>query len=168
MNSIDLLVDAFGRVRGALRAVLDDVSDDALVFRPDADANSIAWLIWHLSRVQDSHIAELDGGRELWQDWNDRFGLSFDVSASGYGQSSAEVGQVRVGADLLSDYYDAVHERTIGYLRRITADDFGRVVDEAWDPPVTLGVRLVSVISDELQHVGQAAYVRGLATRAGL
>jgi hypothetical protein len=36
------------------------------------------------------------------------------------------------------------------------------VVDASWDPPVTLGVRLVSVISDDLQHAGQAAYLRGM------
>jgi hypothetical protein len=57
-----------------------------------------------------------------------------------------------------------VHEQTLGALRSVAAKDLERVVDDNWDPPVTLGVRLVSVLSDDLQHVGQAAYVRGLVS----
>lgn len=68
--------------------------------------------------------------------------------------------------DLLTGYYDAVHEQSLGVLRTVAAKDLERVVDEHWDPPVTLGVRLVSVLSDDLQHVGQAAYVRGLLQSA--
>ena len=48
----------------------------------------------------------------------------------------------------------------------LTDADLPRVVDERWDPPVTLGVRLVSVISDCLQHAGQAAFVRGILLRS--
>ena len=52
--------------------------------------------------------------------------------------------------------------RTHGYLATLTAGDLDRIVDERWDPPVTLGVRLVSIVDDDIQHAGQAAYVRGL------
>ena len=74
---------------------------------------------------------------------------------------------VRAGADLLLGYFDAVHERTIDYLGTLHEDDFSRIVDTRWTPPVTLAVRLVSVIGDDLEHAGQAAFVRGLAMRAG-
>ena len=57
-----------------------------------------------------------------------------------------------------------MHEATVAYLATVTPEDLDRIVDERWDPPVTLGVRLVSVVSDDLQHAGQAAYVRGLVT----
>lgn len=166
MDSRDVLADAFGRVRGIVLAVLDGADDNVLTFRADADANSIAWLVWHLSRVQDDHVAELAGETQVWPDWRDRFNLPFDDRATGYGQSSAEVGDVRVGADLLRGYFEAVSDRTIGYLGTLSAEDLDDVVDESWDPPVTRGVRLISVTSDDLQHAGQAAYVRGLATRA--
>ena len=65
-------------------------------------------------------------------------------------------------AQLLLDYAGAVHERTTQFLRSLTDEDLDLVVDRRWDPPVTLGVRLVSVLADDLQHAGQAAYVRGL------
>jgi hypothetical protein len=40
--------------------------------------------------------------------------------------------------------------------------ELDRVVDRRWDPPVTMGVRLISIADDCLQHVGQASYLRGL------
>ncbi|WP_143671920.1 DUF664 domain-containing protein, partial [Streptomyces caniscabiei] len=80
-----------------------------------------------------------------------------------YGHGAAQVAAVRVASgDLLTGYFDAVHERTLEYVRGLGPDDLDRVVDERWTPAVTLGVRLVSVLADDLQHVGQAAYVRGL------
>ena len=71
-----------------------------------------------------------------------------------------------VTAELLVGYHDAVHDlATVQYLRGLDEPELGRIVDTSWDPPVTLGVRLVSVIADDLQHVGQAAFVRGILQR---
>ena len=55
-----------------------------------------------------------------------------------------------------------MHARTLEFVGGLADDDLARVVDERWDPPVTLGVRLVSVIDDAVQHAGQAAYARGI------
>jgi hypothetical protein len=162
----DLLVDAFARIKGSTHSAVDGLDIDALTFRVDPDANSIAWLAWHIARIQDDHVARLRGAEQLWkQGWYDRFGLPFDAADTGYGHSSAEVAAVRAAAGLLLGYYDAVHETTLGYLPTIGADEFDRIVDSSWDPPVTLGVRLVSVVSDNLQHAGQAAFTRGIVER---
>ena len=168
MSSADLLVDAFGRIREVVHQAVSGLGPGDLAFRVDGRANSIAWLVWHLTRIQDDHVAAVAGTEQAWtQDgWADRFGLPFRPSATGYGHGPDDVAAVQVSsADLLTDYHDAVHDRTIAYVQRLTDDDLARVVDEAWDPPVTLGVRLVSVVSDDLQHGGQAAYVRGLLRR---
>jgi uncharacterized damage-inducible protein DinB len=165
MRSADLLLEGYERIRQTLRRVVEGLTPDQLEHRPTPDANSIAWLAWHLVRVQDDHLADVTDQEQAWtaEGWADRFGLPFDTSATGYGFSSEEVGQVRgVTADLLLGYADAVHTRTTEFLRGLTDDDLDRVVDTRWDPPVTLGVRLVSVLSDDLQHAGQAAYARGL------
>lgn len=164
MTSAKLLTDAFGRVREVVHQAVDGLTPEQLGFRID-EANSIAWLVWHLARVQDDHIAEVAGVPQVWtsQGWAERFGLAFDDADTGYGHSSAEVARVRVAsAELLTGYHDAVHEQTLRYVGGITDDDLSRVVDRSWDPPVTLGVRLVSVIADDLQHAGQAAFVRGI------
>ncbi len=165
MDVAGLLVDAFGRIRDSVNGVVDGLSTDDLAWRADPDANSIAWLIWHLTRIQDDHIADVAGVEQIWPSRADRFALPFDVAATGYGASSEEVAAVRAGADLLVDYHEGVYGATVNYLSTLTPPDLDRIVDTRWDPPVTLGVRLVSVIADDLEHVGQAAFVRGVLER---
>jgi uncharacterized damage-inducible protein DinB len=168
VTSTELLTDAFGRIREEVHGAVDGLTPEQLAYRVDGTANSIAWLVWHLTRVQDDHIADVAGFEQVYiaQGWAERFGFPFPPSAIGYGHSSADVDAVRVGSpDLLVDYHEAVHAQTLRFLEGLKEEELGRVVDERWNPPVTLGVRLVSVVSDDLQHVGQAAFVRGLLER---
>jgi hypothetical protein len=165
MTSAELLTDAFGRVREVIHEAVDGLTVEQLAFRVDPDANSIAWLCWHLSRVQDDHLAGAFGLTQVWEQYSDRFGLPFATPEIGYGQNSKQVAEVRAPAELLTEYYDAVHEQTLRLVAGITDPDLSRIVDARWDPPVTLSVRLVSVISDCLQHAGQAAFVRGILLR---
>jgi hypothetical protein len=165
-----LLTDAFSRIGEEVHGAVDGLSAEQLAHRVDAEANSIAWLVWHLSRVQDDHVAGVAGSEQVWtaQGWADRFGLPFGVGSIGYGHSAADVAKVHVDSpDLLTGYYDAVAARTREYVAGLTEADLDRVVDENWDPPVTLGVRLISVIDDCAQHAGQAAFVRGIVLRRG-
>lgn len=170
MASTELLIDAFDRIREVVHRALHDASAEVLTYRPDPMANSVAWLVWHLTRIQDDHLADAFDRAQVWIDdgWAERFGLPFPETATGYGHTSEEVAAVRVDAERLRGYHDAVHARTVELLRGMTDGDQERVVDTSWDPPVTLAVRLISVIADDLQHAGQASYVRGLAARAGL
>jgi uncharacterized damage-inducible protein DinB len=168
MNSAALLADAFDRVREIVHRTVTELTPEELAVRLDEEANSIGWLVWHLTRVQDDHVAGVAGTEQVWTSggWADRFGLPFPPGEIGYGQSSAQVAQVRVeSADLLTGYYDAVHEQTLRFVRGLRDEDLDTVVDPAWDPPVTMGVRLVSVLSDDLQHAGQAAFIQGILAR---
>jgi hypothetical protein len=168
MNVSELLTDALGRVREQVPGVVEGLGEDQLAWRPDPEANSIAWLVWHLTRIEDDHVAHVAGQSQVWAEegWADRFGLPFPVAEHGYGHSSSEVSQVRASADLLAGYHDAVAARTLDYVATVTPDDLDLVVDEHWDPPVTLGVRLVSVVNEVNAHLGQAQYVRGLLERS--
>jgi len=160
MTSAELLVDAFGRIRGVIHRVVAGLTPEQLAFRVDPEANSIAWLVWHLTRIQDDHVAGVAGTEQVWisQGWVERFGLPFDPRDTGYGHRAEEVAAVQVDSgELLVGYYDAVHEQTARYVERLGDADLARIVDRSWDPPVTLGVRLVSVVADDLQHAGQAA-----------
>ncbi|MGW7429181.1 mycothiol transferase [Streptomyces sp. NPDC054861] len=167
MKSAELLLDLFDRVREAVHGAVEGLSEEELAFRVDEDANSIAWLAWHLARVQDDHIAGAFDTEQVWteSDWASRFGLPFPKDTIGFGHSSKQVGQVRAPSELLLGYYDAVHERTLEHVRSLSDKDLDRIVDDSWDPPVTLGVRLVSVVAEDNQHAGQAAYVRGVVER---
>ncbi|MEU8616586.1 DUF664 domain-containing protein [Streptomyces sp. NPDC048623] len=168
MNSAELLTDAFDRVREAVHEAVEGLSDDELTARVDPDANSIAWLVWHLTRIQDDHMADAFDTEQVWTSdgFSGRFGLPFPEDATGFGHSSAQVAAVRAPGELLLAYYDAVHARSLTHLASLTDADLDRVVDTRWTPHVTLGVRLISVVAEDNQHAGQAAYVRGVVERA--
>ena len=165
MRSRDVLTYAYSQVADALEGTVGGLAPDDLARRVQPGANPIGWLVWHLLRIQDDHVADVAGTEQVWtaEGWAGRFGLPVVDAATGYGMTDEEVDAVRVpSADLLLGYSRAVHARTAEFLRGLSDDDLDRVVDTNWDPPVTLGVRLVSVLSDDFQHLGQAAYVRGL------
>jgi len=165
VDQAQLLTELFSRVDEHVDAVLDGLGPDDLVAAPATGANTIGWLLWHLSRVQDHHVSELLDRDQVWVEPGraERFGLRPDPDDTGYGHSPAEMAAVRPqDAAAVADYHEAVASRTREYLAAVTATDLDRVVDERWDPPVTLGVRLVSVADDDIQHAGQAAYVKGL------
>jgi hypothetical protein len=169
MTSAELLVDAFGRIRGVVHRVIDGLTPEQLAFRVDPEANSIAWLVWHLTRIQDDHLADAAQAEQVWtsQGWLERFGWPFDPLATGYGHRPDDVAAVQVDSgELLVGYHDAVHQQTTRFVSQLKDADLGRIVDRSWDPPVSLGVRLVSVIADDLQHAGQAAFIRGIVQRS--
>ncbi len=167
VTSAELLADGFDRIHGLVHSVVEGLDTEQLAARIDPAANTIGWLVWHLTRIQDDHVAGVAGTEQVWtaDGWTERFGLPFDPADHGYGHDAEQVGLVRVAGELLTGYHDAVHRRTLDFVRTVTDADLPRVVDAAWDPPVTLSVRLVSVLSDGLQHAGQAAFVKGLFAR---
>lgn len=182
----ELLRDGFDRVAQTVRSVTSGTDASVLLYQPDPQSNHAAWLIWHLTRVQDDHLADLSavlGGADapsrgtkqytptgqLWLEhgWAQRFALPYPAEDTGFGHDAENV-QAFVNGDsgLLAAYHQAVHDRTVQVLESVSTEDYERVVDQRWDPPVTAASRLVSVLNDTTQHVGQAAYVRGLAERA--
>jgi uncharacterized damage-inducible protein DinB len=170
VNVRDLLTETYDRLPDLVRSAVEGLTPGQLRLAPAPGANTIGWLVWHLTRVQDDHISDILGKEQVWVSggWAARFGLDPDPSNTGYGHSPEQVAAVAPESDqVLIDYYDAVAARTRELLRGLTPEDLDRIVDERWQPPVTLGVRLVSVVNDDSQHVGQAAYVRGLLPSAG-
>ena len=162
-----LLCDSLVRVRELVAGLTDGLSESVATYRPDPAANTIAWLLWHLARVQDDHVCDLIGREQVWtaDGWYERFALPFEPGDTGFGADADEVAAVRVSADLLDGYQAAVHAACVEYTEAITPDELARIADDSWDPPVTVSARLVSVVGDCLQHLGQASYVRGLAER---
>jgi hypothetical protein len=157
----ELLRDAFTRLIEHVDELTEGLTDEQANYRPTHDANSIAWLIWHSARVQDIQLAPIAGIDQVWTQagWVDRFALDLPRNDTGYGHGPEQVAKVQASADLLSGYYHAVHTVTLEFVARVTAEDLARIVDRNWDPPVTASARLVSIIDDCAQHLGQAAYL---------
>jgi hypothetical protein len=161
----ELLTDTFGRIKEIVHEAVADLTPDQLAFRPDTNGNSIAWLVWHLTRIQDDHISDLADRPQAWTElgWHERFDLPFGPGATGYGHSTGQVASLHgLDEERLLGYHDDVHDRTVAFLSGPGIHHLDRIVDSNWVPPVTASVRLISVVSDDLQHAGQAAYVRGL------
>lgn len=161
----ELLRDAFTRLIEHAGDVCQGLTDEIADYRPAENANSIAWLLWHSARVQDLQVADIAGVEQVWttDGWVDRFNLDLPRNDTGYGHSPDDVAKVHAPVDLLLSYYHAVHLFTLEYVETVTADELARIVDTNWDPPVTASARLISIIDDCAQHLGQAAYLRGIA-----
>jgi hypothetical protein len=164
----EVLIDAFGRVADGVAELLRGCDATALATRPEGVGNSIGWLVWHLARVQDDHLAEVAGREQVWtaDGWEPRLGLPFPADATGYGFDDAQVDATRItDPALLAGYHAAVHQLTVELLTGITATRLDEIIDRRWNPPVTVAVRIVSVAEDCFQHLGQANYVAGLLRR---
>jgi len=168
MDVSGLYDELFSRIHDHVHGILEGLTTDDLLVVPEPGSNPIGWLLWHLTRVQDMHVAELLDRDQVWTEsaWANRFGLQPDPHDVGYGHSAEQVARVRPESpEAITDYYAAVEARTHELLARLTPEALDEIVDQRWDPPVTMGVRLVSIVDDDIQHAGQAAYVRGLLGR---
>lgn len=166
-TATNIVLDSLGRVHELIPAVLGHMSREDLLWRPDEGSNSIGWLVWHLTRAEDQQMADLGGRTPVWlPTWYERFGLPYPADANGYGMSADEVAAFDVpSADLLVGYASAVAEQSTQIVTALTPADYDRVIDTRWNPPVTVAVRLVSIVIETAQHIGQAAYLRGLRER---
>ena len=163
MDVRGVLTEGFGRITELYADIADGLDERTLHERPGGTGNPIGWLLWHLARVQDDHIAHLAGQPQVWEQFQERFGLPFGTDDIGYGHTSEQVDAVRISdASLLVDYHHEVTLATARYLLGVDEAELEREVDQSYDPPVTAGQRLVSILADCLQHLGQAAYVKGL------
>lgn len=167
MNTSEVFVEAFGRIRELVRASVERADPRGLSYRPEPGANSIAWLVWHLTRIQDEHLSDAAGIEQAWvtEGWSRRFGMEPDPHNTGRGHGPDEVAAIPADPELLVAHHEAVADRSAAFLATIDDAGLDRIIDRSYDPPVTVGVRLVSVISDNLQHAGQARYLRGIIDR---
>ena len=167
----ELLLDDYGRTAEALEEALHGLNPDDLNQQPHPDCNSMGWLAWHLTRVQDDHIADLMGEKQLWlsEGWHARFNRASDPKDIGFGHAPADITSFKSpDVDTILSYHQAVLKRTGRYISSLSAADLDRELDEPqYQPLPTVGVRLVSVLADNHQHIGQIAYVRGLLKGKG-
>ena len=169
MESSDLLVEAYTHINRIVHQAADGLSQDQLAYRPEPGANSIAWLVWHLTRIQDSHLKNVVQLEEAWltEEWSDRFGMPGSTGI-GFGDGPEEVAAIRPQRAILLGYHDRVAGRVLDYLPTVNAEELDRIVDTSYDPHVKAGIRLMSVVQDNTQHAGQARYIRGMIERLGI
>jgi hypothetical protein len=164
----NLIIDIYERTYKVLESVLEGLTTDDLNKQPDPDCNSIGWMTWHLTRGRDRAISDLLGEPQLWikDGWHGKFNRPADPGDTGFGHSSEDVVAFKSpdSATFLA-YHKAVLERSKSFISDLAEADLERKLDSPVFPSV--GARLTGNISDNLQHAGQAAYVRGLLKGKG-
>ena len=168
MECQQLLIDVFEGILKTLEKALTGLTETELNNQPNADCNSIGWLTWHLTRTQDRAIANLTGKNQVWieNEWYKKFNRSADPGDTGFGHTSADVSSFKSpDVSILLDYYKAVFECSKIYLSGLTLSELGRKTEHP--KFTTVGAWLGAILSDNLQHTGQIAYLRGLIKGKG-
>jgi hypothetical protein len=128
MDVRELLTDGFERIDALYDDLADGLDERALNHRPGGTGNPIGWLLWHLARVQDDHVAGLTGEAQVWERWQERFGLDNGTDDIGFGHTSAQVDAVRIeDPALLVGYHRDVARATSQYLARVDEAELDRV-----------------------------------------
>lgn len=168
MNAIEILIDLARRPQSAAVQLRGALTPELVNAHPHHD-NSIAWLLWHAAREIDEQLAEISGEPSVWlaHGFAERFALDATPTEIGYGHTPERARSIVVqDPALLLEHLAAVVDAQVAYLATLDEEDLARIVDERWDPPVTLAARMISISCDAAEHVGQAAYVAGLGTAA--
>ncbi len=167
----ELIIDGYDRLPDLMKEVLAGLRMADLDWQPHREGNSLGWTVWHLTRVQDSQIADLMGDEQLWtrDGWHKRFTHPADPDDTGYGHTPEQVRAFKSPSVRVQlEYLRAVVGRTKQYLASLTPSDLDRELDEPWQQPrPTVGVRIASVLVDVHQHAGEASYIRGLLKAKG-
>lgn len=169
MTLAEILIDALSRSRERFDRALADVTLEQANTPPVPDVaprtNSLTWLAWHTARELDTQVAPLAGIEPVWitGGHRERFALTLPDDTEDWHHTPDQAAQVVVSdLGLLFAYLDDAYALATTYLRGLTPQVLDDVVDSSWDPPVTRGVRLASIIDDAAQHSGQAVYTRRL------
>jgi hypothetical protein len=161
-----LILDGYDRMPQELEEVLKGLKKTDLDWQPKTECNSIGWTVWHLARVQDAQIAELMNEEQVYlkQKWYAKFERPTDPKDTGFGDTPQDVASFKSpSANVLSGYIRSTIDQSKTYINAISNTELDRVLDEPWfQPRPTVAVRLVSILADGHQHIGEASYIRGL------
>ena len=147
-----------------LKKAVNGLTPAELRWQPTLASNPIAWIVWHMARVEDRWVNRvLSGGVELWisEGWHKKFGMTEE--AHGYGETME---QVRAMPDLamfeLLAYFDAVRKSTLAHLERMTPEQLGATYPHSRLKGITGAWILGHILVEESQHLGQVAFIRGV------
>ncbi len=164
MSTTTLYADAIRRSDADLHRALDDLSTEELKKQPAGqESNPIGWLVWHLTRTRDNISASIVGDTPIWEtgDWGARFGMDGEVPR--FAPEEVHLFDPK-DYETLVGYFDAVAEKSLEIVEALPEEDMGRLVQSTIPgrPAQPITSRLAVILNDNIQHVGQIAYLRGL------
>jgi uncharacterized damage-inducible protein DinB len=147
----------------ALQRTIEGLTPDEMRWQPTPHTNHIAWLVWHLARVEDRWVSRLRQAPEVWNDegWANRFRM--DPESNGFGQTMEEVRAMpEIALQDLMAYFDAVRVVTRHYLEQATDADLAQTYPHPRFGECTGAWIVGHILVEESQHVGQVALIRGM------
>ena len=150
-----------------IKRATEDLTEEQLYHQPTPDTNSIAWLIWHLSRWRDKISAAAAGEPEVWisQGWAGKFGM--EDGRTGLGDTIEQVARFKVDTNMLTDYAEAAHKAIVERVSGFTTEQFNQEIEYTPGSPRPAWRALISVVEDSAEHTGQINYLRGMTTGLG-
>jgi hypothetical protein len=151
----------------SIKQATDDLPDEQLYYQPTPETNSIAWLVWHLSRWRDAVSATISGEPQIWVSagWAERCGMPDE--RTGLGDTPAQVTAFCVERAVLFGYVDAAHQHTVERVAKLTPTQLVQPMVSHTGERRPAWRALAGVCSDSAQHTGQIAYLRGLLSGYG-
>jgi hypothetical protein len=171
MEVKDSILEGLNEVQSALKQAVDGLSQEELMWQPQPGANHIAYILWHTLRVEDWFFQYMfQRTPQVWESEkrHEKLNLPDDPRITGFGYTAEQVdGFPAVKLSDLLGYGEAVRARTLDYLRQLDAAKFDEIVQSRIFGEVRMGNLLSHLICEIAQHVGQIAYIRGLAKGQG-
>ncbi len=162
--------------RHRLFLALDGLTPEELAWRPGPEANSIAFIVWHVARAEDRWFQRFAReSTEVWirEDWSHKTGIPEEDTGHGYTAEQVARFPMVKGEDL-RQYFEAVRKETLSFLRGLASKDFDITPqrEPAPDRPralsskpfegCTIGRMFRQIVAEFNQHLGQIQYLRGL------
>ena len=166
MSGTRTTLSALERNWNMVRTAVSDVDEATMAIRPNADSNSMSWLVWHMSRVTDRFIhMRLKGEPQLWskETWYEKFAMPEDADDMGMGWSNERAATWQSPSkDILMDYFEISNAAAAAYIGSLSDADLAREI--RWNAPTATMVvddALGILVWDNIVHGGQVAYLRG-------
>jgi uncharacterized damage-inducible protein DinB len=140
---------------------LDELAQDEVAWRPTNSSNSIAFILWHMTRAEDIFINRvMQGKRELYEaeGWDEKLGTP--TKTYQYTEEELQAWPVPK-VELLKEYTNSVRERTLTFLKPITSKKLSEVPMPERSP-LSIGAMLSHLCNEIAMHAGQIAYLRGM------
>ena len=164
----EFYLETVGRADVTLKRAMEGLTDAELrqqVAGPQS--NPIGWLVWHLTRTRDSIVANFSGTKTLWEtEWAAKLGM--DANPPQYKPEDVHTFDPK-SVDLLMGFFGAVEKHTADIVGKLNDADLERMVQPMVQgrPPASVAARLGVILNDNIQHIGQVAYLRGMLREQG-
>ena len=170
MKGAKILSDMLEMSDSLVRRALEGLTDADLIKRPSDQDNTIGWLMWHKTRVEDIAFADASGEEQFWisDKWHEKFGMEPNPGQMGFRGFARTSDEPRVQERKTFSATPTPFGRArLRCWRASRPRTSTRKSPPRWARPSKSGTTSGRVAADNIQHGGQICYLRGFITGFG-